>query len=319
MLGDVIPRCTIPVQLTRLAATREGVVTREEINRFGVSDDVIRRLVREGQWWRIAPGIIAISPDSWLQRVWAGLLIGGDGAVIGMNAAARLWNLSWTQSRNRTAELPIEVFVPRSCRTPAAREHWRFIRADRVGQLSPQRTSIAQTIVDLSAAMTADEMAALVGQCVGQRRVMPTEVLEALRQTPRHPQQKVLTSIVSDCGAGVTSALEWHYVNEVERPHGLPRAQRQAKPAGLFTVDNLYRDQNVIVELDSYAYHRGAAAAQDLERDRIHDTNGYVTLRFTWRDVVDRPCQTAAEVAKNLTFFGWTGALTSCKRCRAKK
>jgi very-short-patch-repair endonuclease len=165
--------------------------------------------------------------------------------------------------------------------------------------------------------MTADELASLLGHRECRQQVTPEQILRALGTTPRHKNRALLIDIVSDASQGVRSALERRYLHDVERAHGLPTAQRQATPVGIYMVDNLYEDQDVIVELDSQAYHRGPAAGRDFERDRVHERNGFVTLRYTWKDVVDRPCRTADEIATTLAGRGWTGHLTRCPRCRA--
>ena len=309
----------IPDRVIEQSREQGGVVTRKQILSCGVSDDVIGRFVRSGQWRRVAQGIYALEPDSWVQRVWAGLLIGGDRAVVGMKAAARLWNLPYDKGRYEPDDPPIEIFVGTARRCLPSNDRWRFIHADRVGQLTPPRTSIAQTIVDMARGMTGDQMASLVGQSVSRHRVTPREIQSVLKKTERYPRRTLLSGIVSDTADGVTSALEWHYVRDVERAHSLPQAVRQAKPVSIFTVDNFYEEYGVIVELDSKAYHRGVAASQDLERDRIHERNGYFTLRFTWSDVVDHPCATAAQVAVTLSVQGWRGQLGTCPRCTKPK
>ena len=332
-------RVEVPEGLVEVAARQQGVVSRGQIVGWGVSDEVLGRLVRSGQWRRLATGVYAINAETWLQWVHAGLLVAGGTAVVGLRAAAQLWGLPIEQSRRRyqrderprggparpattatngpaagIVDRPIEIFVGRGHRAPATVGPWQFIRADRVGESSPPRTSIAQTIVDLAETMSGDELASLVGQSL--RRVRPAEVRETLART-RHRQRKLLTEVLADAEGGVASALERRYAHDVERAHGLPRAQRQAKPVGIFTVDNLY-DHDVIVELDSQAYHRGAAASRDIDRDRTHAQHGFITLRYTWSDVADHPCRTATDVATTLVGRGWPGWITRCPRCQTQ-
>jgi very-short-patch-repair endonuclease len=311
----MIPTTTVPDTLTKLATAQAGAISRDQVLRCGLSDRVIARLVRTATWRRLAQGVYATLPDSWEQRVWAGLLIGGPHAVIGGRAAARLWNIRLDSPRRDQPEPPIDVYIGHAHRQMESTPTWRFIRADRVGQQTPPRTSIAQTIVDLAQTMTADELASLLGQC--RRRVNLRDITTALAQTSRHRQRALLADILTDADDGVTSALERHYVHDVERAHGLPHAERQAKPISLFAVDNLYRDYGLIVELDSEAWHHGAAATQDFDRDRLHEKNGYLTLRYTWSDVVDNACATADQIAVALSGRGWAGHLSPCPRCAA--
>jgi len=205
--------------------------------------------------------------------------------------------------------------VGRTHRVAPAAGTWRFIRAARRGEGTPPRTSRAQTIVDLSGVLTTDRMAALVAQAIARHHVSAQAIMAAWDATPRHPGRSLLPELVADADRGVSSALEWHYLREVERAHGLPAAERQAKPAELYAVDVLHRRERLIIELDSMSYHRGLAATVDLERDRFHAAEGYLTVRFTWPDVVNRPCRTAATVALHLRERGWTGHPRTCPRC----
>ncbi len=62
-----------------------------------------------------------------------------------------------------------------------------------------------------------------------------------------------------------------------------------------YEVDVLWRDQRVVVELDSWEYHGNRWA---FERDRARDARlqlaGYTVLRITWRQLVDQPAAVAA-------------------------
>jgi very-short-patch-repair endonuclease len=304
----------MPDELLSLADTQAGALSHTQIVRAGVTDDVLPRLVRTGVLRRVARGVYTMGPDSWEQQVWAGLLIGGRHAVIGGRAAALLWKLSLDKPCRNASEPPIDVYVGTSHSTLRSTNRWHFIRNDRVGVSEPRRTSIAQTIVDLAQTMTGDQLASVVGQT--RRWVTAQQIIQVLDQTPRHRQRALLRDVVADVDDGATSPLERRYVHDVERAHGLPHALRQAKPISLFTVDNLYDPYDIIVELDSAAYHRGVAAAQDLNRDQLHRQSGFDTLRYTWTDVVDHPCRTARYVAEALSGRGWTGTLTTCPKCR---
>jgi hypothetical protein len=66
-------------------------------------------------------------------------------------------------------------------------------------------------------------------------------------------------------------------------------------------VDFLWRPQQLIVEADSWTFHR---TRQAFERDRERDQRlllaGYRVLRFTWRQIVGDPARVAATLASAL-------------------
>jgi hypothetical protein len=119
-------------------------------------------------------------------------------------------------------------------------------------------------------------------------------------------------SLVSD---GVHSGFEWRYVRQVERPHGLPVAARQARSrAGerIRYLDNHYALFCVAVELDGQLAHPREARWRDIHRDNASAALGIVTLRYSWADIMADSCRVAAEIARVLRSRGWTGRPTAC-------
>ena len=261
-------------------------------------------------------GLFALTPDSWMQRAWAGTIIGGPQAVLGHEAALQLGGLRhssphWTET---TSDPPITVFVGRQAGFPHD-ERWRFIRSSRGGYGYPPRTSLSEAIVDVAEYWCADDLLTLVGGAITGRAVTSETLLRELEARPRHRQRGLLARIVEDVTEGTTTVLERHYHTDVEVPHGLPLPLRQVSPVGKYRVDNWYDQYHLIVEVDGRATHVGLAASVDMERDNFHMAHGISTLRFTWTHVVHQPCQTARTVAEALTRAGWTGEIHSCPRC----
>jgi very-short-patch-repair endonuclease len=303
----MIPRTRVPSALSSLAARQAGVVSREQALGFGLSDRVLDRLTGEATWRRVTRGIYALTEESWEQLAWAGVLLGGSPAVLGLWSAAHLHGLT------REEPQPLSVFVGRAGRVERD-DRWQFHRTDRFGRGEPPRTRVSQTIVDLSGSMDADELTTLLAEAIGSRRTTPEDILRAVRQTPRLRHRRLLTDILGDVAAGAQSPLELRYLRTVERPHGLPVAERQAHPSGRFRTDAWYRAYRLVVELDGDPYHRGLARSADMTRDNVHRLAGIATLRFTWGHVVGDPCGVADQVASALALNGWSGVVRPCAR-----
>ncbi len=76
------------------------------------------------------------------------------------------------------------------------------------------------------------------------------------------------------------SSLEDDFVAWI-RHHDLPMPQLNVMLHGV-EVDALYRDHHLIVELDSWTYHRGRRSFNgDHARDAIHRNHDFETIRFT--------------------------------------
>ncbi len=71
------------------------------------------------------------------------------------------------------------------------------------------------------------------------------------------------------------------------RRHGLSTPEVNVMVAG-HRADFLWQERKLIVEVDSWLYHRGRGAFQDdRARDAHHATLGYQVVRFTDYDVDD--------------------------------
>lgn len=299
----------VPEALRRLSVVQGGAISRQQVLGHGISDHTMQRFLREGRWKRIAAGVYRTQPANWLQLAWAGVLLGGDGAVVGRRAAAHLYG--WLKE----PPLPITIYVPDSQRIRRD-DRWQFIRSDRLGRGEPPRTRAAQTILDVAATASADELTTLVAEATAFGRLDPADIVRLVADTPMLRNRRQIVETVQAVSLGAMSPLEARYLRDVERAHRLPAPQRQASPTGRYRTDGWYRDYGIIIELDGATHHRGAARTIDLERDNLHRLSGLITLRFNWRMVTTTPCAVAHQVAEALLRRGWLGTPCRCKRCR---
>jgi very-short-patch-repair endonuclease len=62
-----------------------------------------------------------------------------------------------------------------------------------------------------------------------------------------------------------------------------------------YEVDAYWPEHKLVVELDSWEFHRGRTAFErDRERDAVLQAAGYRVVRITWRRLTEHPTQTAA-------------------------
>jgi hypothetical protein len=309
-------RHALPVALIQLADAQAGVVSREQVHLIGVSDAVTERLLREGRWRSISPSIYHTAPSqpTWDGLAWAGVLIGGDGARLGPQASGFLHNLI------EDAPRPVDVLIPvgRSARVGG---EWRLSR-ERAGARSPRsmgappRLTVEDAVLDLSAVASEGDLVALITTAVQRRKTNPRRLVAAMNERSRYKHRKLFTDILADVAAGAESPLEMKYLHDVERPHGLPRGDRQESRRGLpYASDVGYDDYQVLVELDGRKGHEGIGLFRDMKRDNQFALIEWITLRYGWYDVVNRPCVVAFEIAAALVARGWNGLPTRCFRC----
>ena len=304
----------------QLSRSQAGAVSRRQCLALGMTPRQVEWLVGSGRWRMVFRGVYVthMGPVEWLTRAGAALLACGDGAALSHASAARVNGLT---DRDPPG---VEVLVPAHRRVVGrwavvVRTRRNLDQSVRRGSWPP-RTRIEDTVLDLTAAGDADEAISWVARACQRRLTSPARLAAALSRRGRHRWGALLRLALHDVAEGAESVLELRYVNGVERPHGLPAATRQQRStrAGLrWRDDNAYEQQRVLVELDGRLGHIGEGAFRDRSRDNGALLDGWVTLRFGWQDVTQRPCRVAADVAKVLRDRGWNGRARRCgPRCR---
>jgi very-short-patch-repair endonuclease len=266
-------------------------------------------MVADGILSVMTPGIYSFGPGAgWLSRAWAGVLLGGEGSVLGLETAAQLLGL-----RPRNPDL-VTVFVGVQ---RAFRPGWRFIKAVRTPNGEPPRTGVEATVLDLCVNADEDGMLALLADAISARRTTSTRLISELAGRPNQRNRALLREILGDVSSGAHSALERRYLVEVERAHHLPQAARQQHAHRTHRSDGWYQEYRLLIELDSKLHHSGGAAFTDMDRDNDHALIGLTTLRFGWAQVTGiGACRTARTVAMYLAARGWHDELQPCTRCR---
>jgi very-short-patch-repair endonuclease len=309
---------TLPESCRQLIKLQRGVIARWQAPTVDLPSTTINSLLRTGRWQPLQRGVYAtFSGEPGREaELWAAVLRAGPQAVLSHQTAAELDGLTGKGGA------VIHVAVPRTSRVdpiPGVRIH----RSERLAQARhptrmPPRTRIEETVLDLTqTAKNIDDAFGWLCQACGSRRTTPDVLLIALAQRPKVRWRDILLAALGDISDGAQSVLEVRYVRDVERPHGLPRARRQAKvtrSSGRIYLDNLVDRYRTCIELDGKAAHPVSERWRDIARDNASAVEGLVTLRYGWAEVADRPCQTAAQIAAVLRHRGWTAQPTPCSR-----
>lgn len=206
----------------------------------------------------------------------AAVLACGDGAVLSHRGAAALWGLL------RPRDGPIEVSTP----ARSGRSKRRGIRLHRCTTLVTGTTTRRLDIPVTTPARTVDDLRPVVPSRLWRRAVRQAE-LAGFALGPR---------IASD---GTRSDLERDFLWICRRAK-LPAPAVNVK-IGRWTVDFLWRAERLVVETDSYLYHRGRIAFQDDHaRELDLRARGFEVRRFDERQIDEEPDLVAADLVAAL-------------------
>ncbi|WP_375430095.1 type IV toxin-antitoxin system AbiEi family antitoxin domain-containing protein [uncultured Friedmanniella sp.] len=310
------PRQDPDKRLLDLAVAQAGVLSREQAEQLGVGRHSIARLASSGRWDRMTRSIYFTGPGepAWLGWAWAGVLLGGSDARLASLAAARVHGLSEDEP------WPIPVLVPDAA--PASkRPPWDF-RRERPGVRearspgSPPSTTVEDTVLDLTEEGGAREAIGWVTMAVQSRRTTVPRLRLALRRRNRLGHRQLLTELLVDVAQGAETPIEVAFLRDVERAHGLPRANRQAVSRRSPDIRDVYYDAYAtVVELDGRLGHEGMGRFRDMRRDNMAALSGEVPLRYGSVDVYGEPCPIAFQLGEVLVRRGWGGLPHRCPNC----
>lgn len=282
--------------IAAIAEKQHGVVSASQLRRSGIGEGAIRSRLRTGRLHSVHRGVYAVghSALSRESRCLAAVLAVGGGpndsadsilgywrAAVSHRSAACLWDLLPVTAG------PIDVIVSGL----GGKKERRGVLIHRSRGLLPSHVTLRhgipvtkpeRTIADLRRAMS-----------LGRSGSVPAR---ALRRAIR--QANVLgMPIGEETGRDRTrSDLEEDFLASCRR-HRLPPPEVNVW-IDRYLVDFLWRDQRLVVETDSYLYHRGRLAFQeDRGRDLALKRLGYEVLRVSERQVNEEPDRVAETIA----------------------
>src|SRR3954447_23844599 len=281
--------------IARLASEAHGVVTRAELLAADVTRAEIKWRLRGGVLIRVHPGVYRVGhiAPSVEATYLAAVRACGPGAVLSGRAAACLLELI------KGSPPPPEVSAPAKRRLRGVRTRRRRQLATTVFRQIPI-TNVPQTLVDLAATLTAEELARACHEAGVKCGTNPRHVEAILARHPAVPGAGKLRSVLLGDTRLTLSELERRFL-QLLREAGLPLPQTN-RPAGGRYVDCRWPDHRLTVELDSYTYHASRHAwEQDRRREREAYARGDDFRRYTRDDVFERPAATVREVAAALS------------------
>ncbi|MBV8540686.1 MAG: DUF559 domain-containing protein [Pseudonocardiales bacterium] len=286
------------VLIEELAESRDGVITRDEAVRGGLTLRQVRHRVRDGQWTSLHPGVYLVGRREPDQRTStrAAVAWAGPGALASGLTAVWWWGLrDW-------APAAAEVTVPRA---RSRRVHAGVVLRRR--DLDPVDfvvlrglpvTALPLTVLDAAAALGNDSGRPLVDRAL-QRRVSFRELHAAYCRAFGRQGSPWLGRVLRQAADGACSQAEriLHGLLRQDGIDGWVANHRVVLSGSEYWIDVAFLAHRVAVEVDGWAWHSDVDRfARDRRRQNALVLAGWTVLRFTWYDLMSRPEGVVAQV-----------------------
>lgn len=277
--------------MAKLAESQGSVIAHRQLRELAVGQDAIEYRVHIGRLHPLFTGVYAVGTPTPPQR---GLFMGavlscGEGALLSYTSAGahrNLMKLGWGD---------VHVTVLRGhC---ADRDG---IRVHRVRRLHPDDcdvldgipvTSLARTLLDLAEVVPRRKLVYALEQAE-RLRVLDMSALDACMTRNRGRRGlKALTAAIKEVepeAEHTRSKMERLFIDFCRR-YELKIPAMNVSVEG-FAVDGLWADAKLVLELDSWTYHRSRRSfEEDRRRDAVLKLSGYGVLRVTYRWLIEEP------------------------------
>lgn len=277
-------------RLRRIARRQRGLFTREQARMCGFTPRQIARRLRSGAWQTVLGRVLAeaglrINPRV---RDWAAQLAVSRSVVAGF-AAAREYGIP-VPSGSPCIIVPPETHPRlagvRILRTPVDRRDLRVCDGVPI-------TNVERTIFDCLRLLPEREARDLLDRALQQGWITIDGLTDRIHRHTGYRGNPKLIRLLRGVTDGARSEAERSLL-ALLRESGIDgwSANRPIRDGeGLIGIGDIVFDAiRLVVEVDGAAHHTGP---YEFQRDRHRQNRlvaaGWTVLRFTWRDIVERP------------------------------
>jgi hypothetical protein len=280
-------------EIAEIATRQHGVIAARQLIALGLTPRAVQYWMTIGRLHRLYPGVYAVGHTRLtLKGRWmAAVLAGGERAVLSHGDAAALWDLLPPKGSR------VHVTTPRGLRAR------RGIVLHQVRSLHPEDrtvrdgipvTSLARTLLDVAEADPA-RLSRAYDEADRQRLIDIRALSDLCDRSPGRHGLKALRALIQDenrYGPDTKGEFEARFFDFC-REYAIPLPACNVLIEG-FLVDAAWPESKLIVELDSYAFHRHQRAfEEDRRRDGALFLAGYRVPRVTWRRLTQEPDELA--------------------------
>jgi very-short-patch-repair endonuclease len=282
-----------------VAARQDSLIAWEQLRHLGLGRGAIEHRVRRGLLHRLHPGVFCwgtLIETPWM-RARAALYACGRGSIVTHDAACGLMAIR----QHPAGAIDITVIGRRVRRTGirahdvdhVARGDVREIRGIPV-------SSPARALIEIAPRLTTRELGDAVEQAQIKRLVTKQDIERAIERAGPRPGVVALRAFLEE--PAFTRSRAERRVVALLRAAQLPRPEFNAHAEG-YEVDALWRRERVVLEYDSYEFHRTKAAlVRDRAKTAALQRARYTVLRTTWVELTKQSHALIARTAEALAL-----------------
>jgi very-short-patch-repair endonuclease len=287
--------------VAKVAARQKTLATTTQLAQCGLDKDAVAYRVHRSRFHPVFHGVYSVGCGE-LPRLaleLAALLACGENSFISHHSAAFVWGLCTMP--------PTEVEVSVVGRCCASRKGIRAHRIQTIYRDELRRheglwlSSPARAVLEVAAGAAMYELADVVDRGLTGRVVTPRELeAELARNRGRRGVARLAEVLGDEDAMTITRSRAEKAFLKLIRDARLPPPQVNQR-LGRYEPDFMWRDQRVIVELDSYQFHGGPGGFQnDREKDLVYRDAGFDVLRPTRNHVIHEPARVLVSVVRAL-------------------
>lgn len=280
--------------LDALLARQAGVISRDQALAAGLSRDMIDHRIMLRRWRPLHPRVYLAAGHRLDDEVAvrAAVLWAGEGAVLSGVAAG--WWHGMVERRPATVGITVDRRRHPRPRPGVSVRRRELAPPDRVDRSGLAVTARALTVLEASVELGGPG-SQLLDRAL-QKWVGFPEVYEAYcRNVGCHGSASAarMLTAAADRSASAAERLLVRMLKESGAS-----GWYCAFPAAGYAIDMAFPAARVAVEVDGWAWHMDATRAQaDKRRQNALVRHGWIVLRYTWHDLVERPRAVLAEIA----------------------
>jgi hypothetical protein len=291
--------------LNRVAAGQLGLFTRRQARACGFSSYQVRRRIESGQWRRVAASVMApatLTLTASVRDRAAQLAV--PGSVLAGPAAARSWGIQVGDARTY-------LVVPPGRHPRFAGARLLYDRLDRSEvwiRNGAAVTSRPRTVVDCLRIVREGDGLSLLERSLQEGWISLEDLVARVRRLAGHRAAPRLARLVGKVADGSRSAAERLTTGLLKHAGVAGWAANVVirDDRGVIGVgDIVLEEPRVVIEVDGWAHHvRPERFQRDRERQNRLVAAGWTVLRFTWRDLTERPEYVVATITSILAGRG---------------